>query len=42
MQEEEADTLGQLALEEPERFNELVLKRSLDFKDPSYTKKPNT
>lgn len=42
MDKNDAQFLGQVLKQEPERFEELSKKRANDFKDPNYTKKPNT
>ena len=42
MGDADCEHAGDLSLQDPELFNQLVLKRSLDFKDPNKTKKPNT
>ena len=33
---------GEIHMQEPELFTQIAMKRSVDFKDPSYSKKPNT
>ena len=42
MGDADCDEAGDLSLQDPELFNALVMKRSVDFKDPNMTKKPNT
>lgn len=42
MNEAELEYAGEMSIQDPELFDSLVKKRTVDFKDPSYTKKPNT
>ena len=42
MQESDVGKVGQLSDNNPKAFQSLVMKRALDFKDPSLTKRPNT
>ena len=42
MTEAEFEYTGDMSMQEPDVFRQLVLKRSIDFKDPNQTKKPNT
>lgn len=42
MGEADCEQVGDLSVQDPHLFKQLVLKRSLDFKDPNLTKKPNT
>jgi hypothetical protein len=36
------ENIGEIAINEPEMFDELSFKRSNTFKDPQKTKQPNT
>ena len=42
MNEAELEYAGEMSVQDPDLFKQLALKRSLDFKDPNQTKKPNT
>ena len=42
MTEAEFEYTGDMSMQEPDVFRQLVMKRSIDFKDPNQTKKPNT
>ena len=42
MKGDEIEYAGELSMQDPELFQQMVIKRSVDFKDPSYSKKPNT
>eukprot|EP00354_Favella_ehrenbergii_P007076 CAMPEP_0170455550 /NCGR_PEP_ID=MMETSP0123-20130129/3483_1 /TAXON_ID=182087 /ORGANISM="Favella ehrenbergii, Strain Fehren 1" /LENGTH=42 /DNA_ID= /DNA_START= /DNA_END= /DNA_ORIENTATION= len=42
MNEAELEYAGEMSVQNPDTFKQMVMKRSLDFKDPSLSKKPNT
>jgi len=42
MKETELEYAGELSMQDPKLFNEMAMRRSIDFKDPNKTKKPNT
>ena len=42
MNEDEIEQAGELSMQNPDLFQEFVMKRSVDFKDPNQSKKPNT
>ena len=42
MNEAELEYAGEISVQDPELFKQMVMKRSVDFKDPNQTKKPNT
>ena len=42
MTEAEFEYTGDMSIQNPGEFKQLVMKRSIDFKDPNQSKKPNT
>ena len=42
MNEAELEYAGEMSLKDPKLFESLVKKRTIDFKDPNTSKKPNT
>jgi len=41
VEEEDVDAIGEIALNEPQYFEEMAGKRSKSFKDPNVKKEPN-